>query len=151
MSQHGAQACVIALGSSHGDDQAAWIAAARLRDRVASNVRVVAVSEPTRLLDHLAGCSKLIVVDACCGESDAGSVVRFEWPNERVVALRSSSSHHVGLTEVLQLADALGKIPPQVLVYAIQIQSTHPGDELSPPVSDGLTELIRAVERELNA
>ena len=56
---------VVGVGSPHGDDRVGWRLVEDLAESAGPGVEAVAVAQPLGLLDHLDGCSALIVVDAC--------------------------------------------------------------------------------------
>ena len=56
---------VVGVGSPHGDDRVGWRLVEDLAESAGAGVEAVAVTQPLGLLDHLDGCSVLIVVDAC--------------------------------------------------------------------------------------
>ncbi len=147
---------VVGLGSFHGDDQAAW----RLVETLHDAANAVALSDPSRLLDYLEGCDKLILIDAWDGGQLPGTILRLSLPDsglptdDRAVkppGSRSLANHGLGVPAVLTLAESLGWLPPTVVLYAVQIQSCEPGQELSPAVSAALPELSRLVRQELGA
>ncbi len=67
-------------------------------------------------------------------ESDSSTwlprVTRLSWPDPRVIASFSSTVHDLNLTQVLQLADRLGWLPPRVELWAVHVDS-DPGNGLS--------------------
>lgn len=54
-------------------------------------------------------------------------VTRLSWPDPRVIASLSSTVHDLNLTQVLQLADRLGWLPPSVELWAVHVDSA-PGN-----------------------
>jgi len=65
---------VIGIGSWNGDDQAAWRLVERLKDRAKTAAEFVAMAEPSRLLDYVDDCHRLILIDSCLSGSSPGMV-----------------------------------------------------------------------------
>lgn len=140
---------VVGLGSPSGDDRAGWEVVARLRDVLPVGTRADATSHPLTILDAGPGDDVLIVIDACRGAGSQGSVHRFAWPDPRLTAAGGVSSHGVGLATALELAGVLGRLPPRVVVFAIECGSAEPGAGLSRVVEVALPEVVARVLAEL--
>ena len=122
-----ASAKFVGLGSSHGDDQAGWLAARGLAERTGSaqyDVRQAAT--PADLLNWLDGAKRLIVCDGCRGIGEPGAVKRWNWPTEQLADISWSGSHDFPLPAVLQLAERLGRLPVQTEVWGIETVSAKP-------------------------
>lgn len=118
---------LVGLGSDHGDDRVGWEAVARIRDLLPSEVTVTITSDPLAVAEPQSGCRLLVVVDACRGAGEPGSAHRFEWPDPRLNAVGGVSSHGIGLAAALELAKALGALPPRVVVFAVEGEAGDPG------------------------
>lgn len=130
---------VAGFGSPHGDDQVGWKVISKLSQRPYLPARVVRIREGTQLIHELAGCEKLIVVDACCGSGSPGSISCYWWPDPRITLHRDRSTHEIGVCSALALAQQLGKLPSVVHVYGIEIGVAA--------LSGGISgDLIRAVD-----
>lgn len=113
------------IGSQHGDDRIGWLVADALRERFPSDLEVRQASTPSHLLDWLGGIDRLVVCDACLAPTVADTtnrsrLHRWEWPELDATSLRSASSHAFGLPQVLQLAEKLGNLPTQVIVFGVE-------------------------------
>lgn len=139
---------VLGVGSPHGDDAAGWRVVERLRQRpgLAAQLRTI---EPSQLLDHLADCRCLILVDACHSNQPPGTIIRLQWPDSLLRFQRRRSSHALGLGDSLSLAETLGWLPPRVIVWGIEISQSEPGEDLTPDVRRALPELERQVLQDL--
>jgi hydrogenase maturation protease len=118
---------IVGIGSPHGDDAVGWTAVRRLAQRVDATVRLVTLREPVELMSHLDGCRRLWIVDACRSASPVGSVHRLSWPDERVDLVSPPSSHALGIAAALQLAEALDRLPEQVVVFAVEAAESQSG------------------------
>lgn len=143
------QVQVIGLGTPSGDDRVGWKVVAHLREAPPAGVRLDVTSDPLAVADVPTGCGLLVVIDAGRGAGPPGSVHRFEWPDPRLTAAASVSSHGVGLAAALELAATLGKLPPLVLVYAVEGASAAPGAGLSPAVAAAVPEAAARVRAEI--
>ena len=162
---------MVGLGSPHGDDQAGWLVASELQQRLAGQPDAIArrsrdyvavpprrtprdepnaspplqtdrapsflersahhaerdgfvlacrlAKSPSDLLDWLDDVAHLIVCDCCESLTQIGELRLWHWPADRFVRTRSSSSHQLGLLDVLDLAKNIGRLPPRVEIWAI--------------------------------
>jgi len=139
---------VLGVGSPHGDDAAGWRVVDMLRRRSGLPAQLATV-EPSQLLDHLGGCRRLILVDACRADRTPGTLVRLQWPDVLLRSQRRQSSHGLDVGDALALAATLGWLPPQVVVWGVEVSRCQPGEDLSPEVRLALPELERQVLQEL--
>jgi hydrogenase maturation protease len=110
------------------------------------------VGEPTALLDAFEGADALWVVDAVFSGAAPGTVHRLDaGARELPAELFRTSTHHLGLAEAVELARALGRLPPHVIVFGIEGASFEPGDSLTPAVEDGVAAVTRQVTEEVVA
>ncbi|MEX0613443.1 MAG: hydrogenase maturation protease [Pirellulales bacterium] len=140
---------VAGFGSPHGDDQAGWQVVALLGRRPDLPARLVTITEGTQLVDEIERCDGLIIVDACRGGAQIGTVTRLEWPDPRVRQYHNHSTHGIGLCNALELAERLGRMPPNVDVFGIEIGSCRPLDEISAEVVQAVAELVEIISAEL--
>jgi hydrogenase maturation protease len=141
---------VLAVGSPHGDDRAGWEVVGRLRREV-PGVDAAAIRDPVSVLHHLAGCTGLVVVDACRSGAPPGTVRRLAWPDAGLDGRGGHSTHGLGLAGALDLAAVLGRLPPRVILFGVEAQGCEPGAEISPPVRAALPGLYRRVLAEVRA
>jgi hydrogenase maturation protease len=141
---------VAGLGSPFGDDRAGWRVIEKLRQRTQLPARLILLHEATQLIEQLAGCRRLIVVDACRSRRRDGEVTRLEWPDPRIAAMHSHSTHGVGLASALQLAERLGRLPARVEIIGIEIGNFHLLDEMSPDISESVAKLAETLSAELS-
>ena len=140
---------IIAIGSPHGDDQVAWRLIERLRIPPASHAETVALSDPLHLYDYLENCDRLIVVDACAGGGSSGWITRMEWPDARVERRHAHSTHGISVVDALRLAETLGRFPPQVVLFGVELRQCQPLHPLSDDVEYALNELEKRILLEI--
>lgn len=74
------QKLLVAIGSAHGDDRAAWDIADLLTSQSIADFQTRKASIPINMIDWLEGVNELHVVDACEGDGNLGQLLRFELP-----------------------------------------------------------------------
>jgi hydrogenase maturation protease len=141
---------VAGFGSPHGDDQAGWRVAAMLLQRPRLGAHVLAVKDPTQVLAALRSAERLIAIDACQGSGVAGTVTRHVWPDVRIAARHSHSTHGIAVADALRLAEKLGSLPPQVDVWGIEVADCSPGQDLTPQVVRAVAEVASKIVTELS-
>ena len=149
-----ARAVVIGIGNpDRADDGAGREAVRRLRGRVPPGVELHALDgEPAALLAALDGAAAAWLIDACASGAPPGTVHRLDAAAEPLPRESFAlSSHGLGLAEALELARALGQLPPSCVVFAIEGAGFAPGAPLSPAAEAGVAEAVARLLRELRA
>jgi hydrogenase maturation protease len=130
-----ADTLVVGIGNRFRSDDAAGLEVASRLAR--SGVRAVEhAGEPIDLLFGWAGVERVVLVDAVRSGAAAGTVHRLDalaTPLPR--ALFATSTHALGVAEAVELARALGRLPPSLSVYGIEGMSFAAGLGLSAPVA----------------
>jgi hydrogenase maturation protease len=147
---------VIGVGNELRSDDGAGIEVARsLRARAtAAGIAVdEEQGEPAALLQAWDGRDAVLLVDTARSGGEPGAVRRFDVSQEPLPAgLRgSSSTHAVGVSEAIELARALRRLPARVVVYAIAGATFEAGRGLSEPVEAAVPALADAVLAEATA
>ena len=123
---------VAACGNSRrGDDAFGPLVIETLNNMAVDGVATIDLGRrPDRLLDHLNGHHRLIVVDAVVIPSAApGEIVELNWRAMRALRDRPSGTHGFTLLAQLQFAERLGLLPPDVRLIGVTIEHL---DEESP-------------------
>jgi len=111
-------------------------------------VEVLAERDPARLVDHLEGPARVLLVDAVVRAAPPGTVELFR-PEELAGAeVLPVSSHGVGVAQAVALARALRgpRIAPEVAVLTVAIPAPGPiGEGWTPEVEAALPEALEAV------
>ena len=142
---------VIGVGNDfRGDDAAGREVARRVHERVPNELEVVVCElEPTRLIDAWDGAEAVFVVDAVASGADPGTVHRFDATTEAVPSREfRSSTHALGICETIELARAIGKLPPRIVVFGIEGEAFGSGAELSGAAQDGIERAVELVLEE---
>jgi len=98
------------------------------------------------LVARLEGVERLILVDAMAMGRPAGAVVAVRPAEVRsLVPADRSSLHGTGILDVLELAGALGLLPPEVYIVGVQPAEVTWGFGLSPAVQRALPQVIDTI------
>jgi hydrogenase maturation protease len=145
--------CVVGVGNAFRGDDAAGLAVIRLlHDTVPDGVRLVECEgEPVSVIDVWDGCDRVVVVDAMQSGAAPGTIRRLVVGEEPLPAeLRSGpSTHLLGIGEAIELARTLGRLPKDVIVYAVEGRDFVAGSELSAPVAAAVAIVAAAVHGEV--
>jgi hydrogenase maturation protease len=140
---------VIGIGNEDRSDDACgrWTAR-RLVGQVPARVEE-SEGEATRLLDLWAGATSAIIVDAVRSGAPPGTVHRRSMDGGRAGPHPlATSTHGLGLAEAIGLGRALGRAPPHIVVYGIEVASLAPGRGLTPSVERAVAEVAGRIQAE---
>ncbi len=139
---------VIGVGNPYRrDDAAGREAVRRLRDRAPHVIATLEHDgEGTSLMEAWQGVDLVIVVDAVSSGAPPGTVQRFDVHSEPLpAAILHDSTHAVGVPDAVELARALGRLPPRLIVYGIEGRAFDAGEALSPEVERAVDEVISRI------
>ena len=142
---------VIGVGNPYRGDDAAGREAARLvEERVPEGLDVVVCElEPTRLIDAWDGAGAALVVDAVASGAEPGTVHRFDATSEELPSREfRSSTHALGISETIELARAIGRLPGRIVVFGIEGAEFGSGSELSAGARAGVERAVDLVLEE---
>jgi hydrogenase maturation protease len=147
---------VIGLGNDLRADDGAGVAVARrlrqgpLPDEV--EVREEQ-GEPIGLLDRWPGRDAVLIVDTMRSGAPPGTIRRLDVTRRPLprAARETGSTHAIALGEAIELARALDRLPPRVVVHAVEGRRFHIGRELSAEVRAVIPALAAAVLRDARA
>jgi hydrogenase maturation protease len=144
---------VVGVGSPHGDDAAGWQVVRALRENHSEmpGVSFAEVDSGHRLLDLLDGRGTLILVDALMDGSPCGTVHRLAWPDDRIECVPHGSTHFLGVSAALKLAQNLGLLPPCVVIIGISAASIEPHGGMSQPMISAVECAVQIIRGELLA
>jgi hydrogenase maturation protease len=143
---------VIGIGNANrGDDAVGLEVAQHLRGTLPEDVEIAEQDgEAIALLQRFQGAEQTYLVDACASGAPAGIVRRYDvgvtpLPQE----MFGVSTHGFGLAQAVELARALGDLPPRCVVYAIEGASFATGASLSPAVADAVIDVADRLYAEI--
>lgn len=131
---------VIGIGSAHGQDAIGWRVVEHLNRFGIEEVDCIAARSPSEILDRCEGIDALHLIDACIGP-ESGRLHRLQWPDDRVVALRWTSTHGIDVPGALHLASELRMLPASVTIWVIECE----GDRIDGARSNAWQQKIESV------
>lgn len=143
---------VIGVGNPYRGDDAVGVVIARRVRELAPGVRVLEeAAEPLELMDTWAGADRVILVDAVVSGTTPGTIHRFEPVGEPLPAqLFRYSTHAFSVAEAIELARAMERLPPELVLYGVEGAEFAAGAELSPAVAGVVDEVARRIAAEVN-
>jgi hydrogenase maturation protease len=153
LSGHESRADVTIVGVGNlfrGDDGVGILAARRLREKLPEVQIMECDGDLPDILDAMRSENALIVIDAMRSAAAPGTVHRIDAHAQPLsTGLFRTSSHAVGIAEVVELARVLGQLPGRLIFYGIAGAQFAPGDSISAQVRRGLTEVVARVVDEV--
>jgi hydrogenase maturation protease len=143
---------IIGVGNlDRGDDAAGREAARRLRETGVKGAEIFEnEGEATALLAHLERARAAIFIDACVSGAAPGTVRRYDVGASPLPSVTiAGSSHGFGLFEAIELARALGILPPHCVVFAIEGQRFEIDAPLSACVSEAIDHVVASIKAEI--
>ncbi|MDQ2749686.1 MAG: hydrogenase maturation protease [Actinomycetota bacterium] len=141
---------LIGVGNRYrGDDGVGPAVVAQIAKQQLPGVTcTVASGEPTELIEAWQGTQFAVLVDAAvCDPSAPGRIHRTV--GESWHESRATSSHGLGVAEAVRLAEALHRLPPRLVVFAVEAADTGFRLGLSAEVEAAVPALTAAVLAEL--
>jgi hydrogenase maturation protease len=118
--------------------------------RASDQVRIIdGGTSAMELLDQVAGCDLLLVVDALLTGRAPGTTVRLAGEQVPVFFRSKLSQHQVGLSDLLASLDFAGQMPARTVVLGIEPASMGLGLELTPTVQAQMPLLVDLIATEL--
>lgn len=146
-------ALIIGVGNPYRADDAAGVVCARhIQRRSIPGVDVIEHDgEPANLLDLWHGRDLVVLIDAIAADLPAGTVLRFEAGRDVLPAGAGASTHLLGLSEAVALAQVLDRLPHRLIIYGVVGQQFGWSETLSPLVAAAIPELVNQILADLDA
>jgi Ni,Fe-hydrogenase maturation factor len=166
---------VIGIGSPHGEDAAGWEVIHALdhllptsAGQTTSPVKTCKAVVPYDVLDWLESAASVHLIDASLDASPAVRRFSIQATTDGDLLLtgtdetgqdtdrrsfpqtRSRSSHQLDLGSVLQLAAALRRLPPRLVLWTISVKSSDKRQAISPGTRQRIEQCARWIVCELN-
>ena len=144
----------IGVGNAcRGDDAVGLVVARRLQENPLDGVTIVPTDgEGTALLALWEDTDAVVLVDAVRTGARPGTLHRFAVGTQPLRAMFSRvSTHAFGVAEAIELARALGQLPPALVVYGVEGATFEMGGGLSAMVAAVLPQAVAQVRQELLA
>ena len=116
-------AVVIGVGNpDRADDGAGPCVAERVRLRVPHGVEVLtSLGDPVQLIEAWSAVDAAILIDALAPGGRPGRVIRIDALRGPLPAsLFARSTHELGVAQAVELARALGVLPPRLIIFGIE-------------------------------
>jgi hydrogenase maturation protease len=144
---------IIGVGNFYRHDDAVGLVVARLLR--ATNLQRVAVIEESgegaALMETWKGADTVVLIDAVHSGAEPGTIHRFEAHAQPIPSeFFHYSTHAFSLAEAIELARALGWLPPCVIVYGIEGKNFEVGVGLSPEVAKAVSEVAERIAQEVH-
>ncbi|QDU98870.1 hydrogenase maturation protease [Lignipirellula cremea] len=139
---------IVGVGSPHGDDRIGWIVVNQLQANPPSACDLAIVSNPMQIFEHRPSPARMILIDACRSGARPGSITRLCWPDTRIAARHSASSHGLGVWEAILLAQQLGDLQGELVLFGMEILQADPLAEVSAALMQRLPTLCNNVRAE---
>ena len=127
---------MVGLGHpDRGDDAVGPLVADAVRS-ARPDLDVVALSDPSVLVDVMSGRSHVVVVDASVTGMQVGTVQTFDAAAAALptLSVAVTSSHALSLGDAIELARTTGSLPQRLEVVTVEIGSVALGQPASPAV-----------------
>jgi hydrogenase maturation protease len=146
------EALLIGIGNDYrSDDAVGLIVARRVREKTLDRVIVhEAGGEGAALMEAWKGAQTVILTDAVCSGAAAGTIHRIEAHRQPLPDnLFHCSTHAFSVTEAIEVARALNRLPSRLIVYGIEGRNFAAGVGLSPAVNRAVQRVVECVLQEV--
>jgi hydrogenase maturation protease len=147
-----ARILVIGVGNEYrSDDAAGLVVARRLRQLSLGNITVIEESgEGADLIESWKGADTVIIVDAASSGAKPGTIHRIDARAQRIpTGLLRYSTHAFSVGEAVELARAMNRLPPRMVVYGIEGERFDEGTVLSRAVQGSVDTVVDLVLKQL--
>ena len=127
------------------------VVARRLRQLSLGNITVIEESgEGTDLMESWKGADTVIIVDAASSGAKPGTIHRIDARAQRIpTGLLRYSTHAFSVGEAVELARAMNRLPPCMVVFGIEGERFDEGTVLSRAVQGSVDTVVDLVLRQL--
>jgi hydrogenase maturation protease len=143
---------VIGVGNAYRGDDGVGLSVVRdLRERNAVDIEILeATGDCTSLIESWKDAEVVILVDALQSGARPGAISRFCLNSEPFpTAFSRHSTHALGIAEIIELARTLDRLPPSLIVYAVEGKNFQTGAELSPEVREAVPTVANSILKDL--
>lgn len=139
---------VIGIGNPYRqDDAVGCVAIQQLRSREIEDATLIeSDGEGMSLIESWAVYENVILIDAVCSDGDAGKLYEWKADEEPIpVQYFKTSTHFVSVSEAIELARVLERLPKNLVVIGIEGEEFGMGEGLSSAVEDAIPKIKRRV------
>ena len=138
---------IVGFGNSdRGDDATGLLVARRLRELA---VEAEESNDPLSLIESWDAADEVIIIDALVSGANPGTIQLWEVGTDRLSGLagRETSTHGLGVTQAIELARTLNRLPRRISIYGIEGRSFEIGAPPSPEVLAAAESLAQQLAR----
>lgn len=154
MADAGPATLVVGIGNpDRGDDGVGCLVARRIAAAGLGGAQVIQHrAEASLLLPSLAAARRAFLVDASVSGAPPGTIRRFDAAASPLPEPgRRMTAHGLTLAEAIELARALGQLPPECVVYAIEAGGWTAGAPITPEVEEAAMTVTGRLLAEIGA
>lgn len=143
---------VVGIGNPHrGDDAVGVLVARRLQALQLPDVSVIESNgDASKLMAAWENYPAVILIDAVVSGQKTGTLYKWFVDSEPIPSeIFAASTHSLGIAQAIELARSLDQIPPQMIVYGIEIHSLEPESGLSPKLNSSFEEIVTRIQHDL--
>jgi hydrogenase maturation protease len=147
-------ALAIGVGNDYrSDDAAGRIVARKVKAASPHGVRVVEeIGEGAALMEAWRGADYVILIDAVHSGAEPGTIHRINALDCEIPrSYFHCSTHAFSVAEAVELARALGQLPPHLVIYGIEGKNFEAGVGVSPEVESAAKQTADRVRAEFQA
>jgi hydrogenase maturation protease len=147
-----ARILIIGVGNEYrSDDAVGLVVVRRLRQLSLGNITVIEESgEGTDLMESWKGADTVIIVDAASSGAKPGTIHRIDVRAQRIPrGLLRYSTHAFSVGEAVELARAMNRLPPRMVVYGVEGERFDEGTVLSRAVQASVGTVVELVLKQL--
>jgi hydrogenase maturation protease len=144
---------IIGLGNQYRrDDAVGLVVARRLKKAAPEHVCVLEeTGEGAALMESWKDADAVILIDAVRSGARPGTLHRLDAHTQPIpTGFFHYSTHAFGAAEAIELARALGQLPPHLIVYGIEGKTFEAGLGLSPEIEKAAQEVVERVLGDLD-
>lgn len=154
MKDHEIKTSVLIIGIGHSyrsDDRSGLVIAQRIDAMKMPHVIVIEESgDGASLMEAWQGSEHVILVDAVSSKAKPGTIHRIDAHAQKLSKdFFRYSSHAFSVAEAVEMARALNKLPPHLIIYGIEGESFNTGVSLTPKVEHVLDIVIQQIVSEI--
>lgn len=134
------------------DDGVGPMISRRLAEKQISNSIVIEMSgEIATLIEAWQNAEIVFLFDAISSDSDPGTIHRFNAIQTKIpTQFFRCSTHTFSVADAIELSRVLEMLPSRLIIYGIEGENFQIGSDLSPKISDAISEVIDRVLSEIS-
>jgi len=144
---------IIGVGNYFRSDDAVGLYVARMfgLEKIPGLRVVEGIGDGTDLINAWDGVETVCVIDSVKAENCPGRIYRFDGLKEPIPEKLGTvySTHAFRLTDAIEMARTVGRLPRRLIVYGIEGADFSHGKDLSPEVRRAAEGLIDGIKREI--